>query len=166
VHGAEASKEAAVALAESMIRDGRMPDPETARKSREERLRSGREKRERQPAEIRKRKEREEQNQRQPAASTKEWKARWAEDAAPPLYETLADVFGFADAELWKSNSFAALRPRLTLHVRAVIAELEFKLAFEIGRGRSQPFCGLGASKEHLRAAAAHRKAETSSAAP
>jgi hypothetical protein len=27
IHGAEASKEAAVALAESMIRDGRMPDP-------------------------------------------------------------------------------------------------------------------------------------------
>jgi hypothetical protein len=74
----------------------------------------------------------------------KEWRAKGEEGAAP-----LADVFDFADLELWKSNSFAALRPRLTLHVRAVIAELEYRLAYEIGRNRAQPFCGLGATKEH-----------------
>jgi hypothetical protein len=164
IHGAEASKEAAVALAESMIRDGRMPDPETARKDREERVRRAREKRERQPAEIRKRQERDEQDRRRYDASMNEWRARSAEDAAPPLYETLADAFDFADPELWKSNSFAALRPRLELHVRTVIAELEYKLAYEIGRSRSQPFCGLGAAKERRQAAAARRKAETSAA--
>jgi hypothetical protein len=29
------------------------------------------------------------------------------------------------DPELWKSNSFSALRPRLTIHLSAVVAELE-----------------------------------------
>jgi hypothetical protein len=164
IHGAEASREAAVALTESMIRDGRMPDPETARKNREERLRAAREKRERQPAEIHKREERDEQDRRSSDALMKEWEARCAEDAAPPLYEALADAFDFGDAELWKSNSFAALRPRLTLHVRCVIAELEYRLAYEIGRSRSQPFCGIGATKERRHAAAAYRKAETSAA--
>jgi hypothetical protein len=97
-------------------------------------------------------------------ASMKESAARRAEADAPQLYETLADVFDFADPELWKANSFAALRPRLTPHVRTAIAKLEFKLAYEIGRSRSQPFCGFGATKEHRQAADARRKAETSSA--
>jgi hypothetical protein len=163
-HGAEASKEAAVALPESMIRDGQMPAPETARKNRAERSRIGREKRERQPAEIRKREEKDDQDRRWRDASEKEWEARNSEEDAPPLYEALADAFDFADPELWKSNSFAALRPRLVVHVRCVIAELEEDLAYKIRRSRSQPFCGFGATAEHRKAAAASRKAETSSA--
>jgi hypothetical protein len=163
-HGAEASKEAAVALPESMIRDGQMPAPETARKNREERIRRTREKRQRQPAEIRKREEREEQDRRYHDASMKEWEAETEEADAPPLYEARADAFNFADPELWKSHSFAALKPRLELHVRAVIAELESDLARQIRRSRSQLFCGLGAAKERRHAATADTKAETSSA--
>jgi hypothetical protein len=51
--------------------------------------------------------------------------ARQHEDAEQPLYEMLNEVFDFADPELWKSNSFAALRPRLIIHLEAVVAELE-----------------------------------------
>jgi hypothetical protein len=40
IHGKAASKEEAVALAEVMIRDGRMPDPETARSQAQERRRA------------------------------------------------------------------------------------------------------------------------------
>jgi hypothetical protein len=47
-----------------------------------------------------------------------ELKTRWREDGEQPLYEMLNDVFDFTDPELWKSNSFAALRPRLVIHLR------------------------------------------------
>jgi hypothetical protein len=78
---------------------------------------------------------------------------------------SLRDARGdFADPELWKSNSFAALRPRLAVHVRHVSVELEHDLAYEIRRSRSQPFCGLNATKERRQAAVARRRAETSSA--
>ena len=91
------------------------------------------------------------------------WEARAEDEAAPPLYEALADAFDFADAELWKSNSFAALRPRLVIHLRAVVAKLASDLAHERDRSPN-PFCGLGASKERQRKAAAYRKAETEAA--
>ena len=103
-----------------------MPDPKTAKaeheareKLRKERLRVAREKRRQQPAEIQKRKESEERQRRWSDAHGEAWRARREEDVAGPLYEALADAFDFADPELWKSNSFAALRPRLVLHVRA-----------------------------------------------
>jgi hypothetical protein len=138
IKGMAASKDEAAARAIAMVRDGRMPDPKTARaehrerqKLREERLRVAREKRRQQPAEIQKREAKAEQLRRWGDASMKEWKARVEEDNAPPLYEALADAFDFADPELWKSNSFAALRPRLALHVRRVIAGLEKDLAWE-----------------------------------
>ena len=169
IKGMAESKEAAVALAESMIRDGRMPDPKTARaehrereKLREERRRVARDKRRQQPAEIRKREAEAERLRRLGDASMKEWRARTEEDAAPPLYEVLADAFDFADPELWKSNSFAALRPRLVLHVRRVIARLEYELASEIGRS-PRPFV-LHATTEERQAAAARRQAATSAA--
>ena len=49
----------------------------------------------------------------------------------------LAEAFDFADPELWKSNSFASLRPRLVLHLKAAIASLEHDLAFTIRCTRS-----------------------------
>ena len=55
---------------------------------------------------------------------------KYKEDEAQPLYEMLAEAFDFADPELWKSNSFAGLRPRLVLHLKAAIASLEHDLAF------------------------------------
>ena len=164
IKGAAASKEEAVALAEAMIADGRMPDPETAWKEYRERQRIAREKRDKQPAQIRKAEEQRAFDQRRSDASTEKWEAQSADKDAGPLYEALADAFDFADPELWKSNSFAALRPRLVLHVRAVVAELEYDLVYETSRSRSQPFCGLGATKERRQRAAAYRKAETSAA--
>ena len=55
IRGAAASKDEAIALAEAMVRDGRMPDPETAKAEHKERQRAARAKREQQPAEIRRR---------------------------------------------------------------------------------------------------------------
>ena len=95
-------------------------------------------------------------------AHMKAWRAEEEEDNAPPLYEALADAFDFADPELWKSNSFTALRPRLTLHVRHVIARLEYELISEIGRSPRPSV--LHATTEERQAAAERRKAETSAA--
>ena len=169
IKGMAKSKDEAVALAEAMVRDGRMPDPETARaehrereKLREERLRFSREKRRQQPAAIQKCKEQEELNRRLGDASMKDWRAKAEEDKAPPLYETLAEAFDFSDPELWKSNSFAALKPRLVLHVRRVIARLEYELASEARRS-PRPF-RFNAAKEERQAAAARRAAATSAA--
>jgi hypothetical protein len=142
IKGMSASKDEAAALAINMVRDRRMPDPETAGAEHRERQRAAKAKRARQPAEIRKREEQAEEDRRQSDASTKRWRAEAEEDAVPPLYEALADAFDFADPELWKSNSFAALRSRLALHVRSVIAELEYKLAFR-NRPQSQAVFAL-----------------------
>src|SRR5260370_6796421 len=100
-----------------MIRDGRMPSPERAKKAREERL----DRRRQQPAAQRRRAQRQEQRK----AWNTEWQKRRREDAEQPLYEMLSEVFDFADPELWKSNSFAAMRPRLIVHLEAVVANLE-----------------------------------------
>ena len=138
IKGMAVSKDEAVALATAMIRDGRMPSPEQARAEHEERRRVAREKRQQQPSEIRRREERKKQLRRWGAATAEEWKARTAEDKALPLYETLAEAFDFADPELWKSNSFAALRPRLVLHVRHAIAKFEQELAYAAGRRKAE----------------------------
>jgi hypothetical protein len=37
----------------------------------------------------------------------------------------LDEAFDLGDPDLWKSNSFAALKPRLIVHVEAVIASCE-----------------------------------------
>jgi hypothetical protein len=142
VHGAETDKAIAIALAESMIRDSRMPDPETARKNRDDRLKRKRERRSQQPAEIRGR----EQEKR----IAEGWQAQTAE-AETPLYEALADAFDFADPELWKSNSFAALRPRLTLHLRNAVAVLERDLAIQTRHGRFRPSAAIEAKLARAR---------------
>lgn len=122
IRGAAASKEEAVALATEMIADGRIPAPEQAWAELRERQQRAREKRDRQPS-VQKRR----------AARQAEQEAfrRWCDlrrhdEEAPPLYEMLAETLDFADPNLWKSNSFAALKPRLITHLEAVIAELEW----------------------------------------
>ena len=141
IRGMAESKKEAVALAKAMVLDGRMPDPKTARAEHEERRRVAREKRQQLPSEIRRREERKKQLSRWGDAATEGWRARTADDKAAPLYETLAEAFDVADPELWKSNSFAALRPRLVLHVRHAIAKFEQELAYAAGapRWRSTP---------------------------
>jgi hypothetical protein len=126
IKGMAASKDEAVALTKTMVVDGRMPSPEQARAEHNERRRVAREKRQQQPAQIRRR----EEDRRYIDAISDAWRAKAEEDKAPPLYEALADALDFADPELWKSNSFAALRPRLLLHVRRAVAELEQELTF------------------------------------
>jgi hypothetical protein len=124
IHGQAAAKEEAETLAGAMIRDGRFPSPEEANAARRER----RAQRRAQPAQRRKAEERKRQYDKHIEVMMSESRARWAEEAEPPLYAALADVFDFADPELWKSNSFAALRPRLEIHVRAAVARLEYDL--------------------------------------
>ena len=129
VHCTAAAKDAAVELAFEMIRDGRMPSPERALEIRKEQL----ERRRQQPAA---------QQARQRAAAEREalnaeWEAKQRDEDEQPLYETLSEVFDFADPELWKSNSFAALRPRLIIHVEATVAQLEReRLSATIRKGR------------------------------
>ena len=100
IKGMAISRDEAVALAFAMIRDGRMPDPKTARaehrereKLREERLRAAQEKRRQQPAEIQRREAKAEQLRRWSDAATKAWRLEEEEDAATPLYEALANAF-------------------------------------------------------------------------
>jgi hypothetical protein len=147
IQGAAASKDAAVALATEMIRDGRMPSPqearqeanqrrwarlseeeralEEARAADEERRRLAREKRDKQPEVQRRQAAAQQQRERERQAWDAEWKATWRDNAEQPLCEMLNEVFDFADPELWKSNSFAALCPRLIIHLEAVVACLD-----------------------------------------
>jgi hypothetical protein len=169
IQGAAASKDAAVALATEMIRDGRMPSPQEAREEAKqrrwarlseeertleearaadwERLRLAREKRAQQPAEQRRRAEARQRAEEHTKLLHARYANDWQENQAPPLDEVLADVFDFADPELWKSNSFSALRPRLVVHVSARVAKLEYELACTIDRAGKQPF-SMSASKE------------------
>ncbi|MFL5237178.1 MAG: hypothetical protein ACJ8EL_06165 [Rhizomicrobium sp.] len=124
IHGKNKDKDGAVALAEAMIRDGRMPTPEEARKARRERLKRDRERRAKQPSEI-KRQEARAERDRLWDASYEADRKEWAAEDHDPLHEVLADALNFADPELWKSNSFARLRDRLIIHLRAEIAKLE-----------------------------------------
>jgi hypothetical protein len=84
-------------------------------------------------------------------------RAEWLDQAEAPLYEALADVFDFTDPELWRSNSFAALRPRLVVHVRAIVARLEYKLTYEKRRASAQPFM-MYANKEVRQRARQNRR--------
>ena len=148
IHAAQPDKDAAVALAEAMIRDGRMPDPATAKKNaeagvatpwaiaRKAKAKQQREQRAKQPAETKRRAEEE----RRSELSSAKYAAEDEDRRAQPLFEALADAFDFNDPELWKSNSFAMLRPRLVLHVKAVVAKLESNLADAIHEGKTQPF--------------------------
>jgi hypothetical protein len=124
IHAADKDKDGAVALAEAMIRDGRMPTPEEARQARKERLKRDRERRAKQPSEIKRREARAEYVRLRDAYFDADTKERSAE-RDEPLYEVLADALDFTDPELWKSNSFARLRHRLIFQVRRAITELE-----------------------------------------
>jgi hypothetical protein len=147
IRGQAASKEEAVALAEAMIRDGRVPSPAEARAEAEARLpedekrrRIAREKRAKQPAQIKRSAERQAARE----AVHEAWRLRseveFAEREAQPLYETLDEAFDLSDPDLWKSNSFAALKPRLILHVEAAIVEFASDIAYQTKRGMAQPF--------------------------
>jgi hypothetical protein len=120
LRGTEASAEAAVALATAMIRDGTMPAPTEQAAERQRR----REQRSRQPAEIRRREARE----RKYALLRAESDANMRERNQPPLYEALAEALDFSDPDLWRSNSFASLRPRLVIHLQSAVAALEYRV--------------------------------------
>lgn len=121
IRGQTSSRAKAVTLAREMIRDGRLPTPEQAKAEHKARRTAQAERRARQPAvQARKQARAEEMAQ---------WRARsdleFDDRRAQPMWEALHEVFDFADPELWRSNSFAVLRPRLIVHLRAVVANLE-----------------------------------------
>jgi hypothetical protein len=128
-------------------------------------LKGQRDKRRQQPAEIRKREQRRQEKKQLSDLTSKAWHAEDEDGEAQPLYEALADAFDFADPELWRSNSFAALRPRLVLHVKAVVAKLDGELADAIHKGKTQPFA-MWSDKNQRKAAMADRKAEAANTVP
>jgi hypothetical protein len=117
LRGTEASAEAAEALATRMIREGSMPVEAAERQRR-------REQRSRQPAEIRRHEVQEQKYKLLRAQSD----ANGLERQQPPLYEALAEALDFSDPDLWRSNSFASLRPRLAIYLRAKVADLEYRV--------------------------------------
>jgi hypothetical protein len=124
----------AEALAEAMILDGRMPTPEQAKAEADERRRAETERAQRQrqqratrPSELRRRAQRNAKREAEREASSLSWEAERSEHEAQPLYETLDDAFDLGDPDLWKSNSFAALKPRLILHVETALARLAYE---------------------------------------
>jgi hypothetical protein len=154
IHGKTASKEAAEALAREMIRDGRMPSPQQAHADRlarepaEEAARKRRrEKRNQQPAQIRKREAARARQEAVSAAYDAVWKAEQQDKAQLPLLEAL----DLTDPELWKSNSWAMMRPRLVIHQRMVVAELEKDLAYAVQRAAAQPFAMYASNEQRKR---------------
>ena len=103
-----------------MIVDGRIPSPQQAREAHRRR----REQRRQQPAEQRRAAERKQRREAESGARSAKYATQRAEDAEQPLWETLHEIFDFSDPDLWKSNSFASLRPRLIVHLEASIAAL------------------------------------------
>lgn len=160
IRGKATSKKAALALAREMIRDGRMPNPQQAlveHQQHQQELKELREKRARQPAEVAKREARRLAHERSMELVMEMHDAEFAERVASPLLEMLDEAFDFADPELWKSNSWAMIRPRLILHQRVVVARLEYDLCSEIERTGKQPFA-MYASKEQRRSAMERRR--------
>jgi len=104
-----------------MIRDGRLPTPLEAL----QRWDAERERRQQRPSEIRRRQEREERQERSREISQARWDAEWQERKQQPLYEALAEAFDFSDPDLWRSNSFASLRPRLVVWMHSVVLDLQ-----------------------------------------
>jgi hypothetical protein len=133
VHAQTESKAEALARAEAMIRDGRLPNPEDAKRARDERVARDRERRSQQPSEIARKRLREEEDQWFRA----KYKALDEEEDADqdqPFYEVIADVFDLADPDLWKSNSFARLRDRLILSLNKDISNLEHENRYLLRR--------------------------------
>jgi hypothetical protein len=121
LRGTADSRHAAIELAVQMIRDGRLPTPLGALERRD----AERERRRQRPSEIRRRQEQQERRERSGKLSHARWDADWQERKQPPLYEALAEAFDFGDPDLWRSNSFASLRPRLVIWMQSVVAQLE-----------------------------------------
>jgi hypothetical protein len=132
VRGEDKDKASAVALAEAMIRDGRMPTPEAATAARKERLKADRERKAKQPAEIKRRAARKENDRLWRDHYQAEREDKNAEEDAP-LYEAFADSVDLTDPDLWRSNSFAAVRDRLLISVKAGIARLEYEKLITYG---------------------------------
>jgi hypothetical protein len=120
LRGQEASAEAAAASAIAMIADGRMPAPSVQAAERQRR----REQRNRQPAEIRRR----EAQERKYTLMRAQADTNHRERKATPLYESLAEALDFSDPDLWRSNSFASLRPRLVIYLQSAVADIEYRL--------------------------------------
>jgi hypothetical protein len=130
VHGQAASRDAAVTLARELIRDGRMPTPEEAKRRRKERLE---EQRKANANRLSRTRRREESKKSHDLMSTM-FRAQDRDKGEPPFYELFADAFDLEDPDLWKSNAFAMLRPRLIISVEAAVARLKYE-AFEAKRG-------------------------------
>jgi hypothetical protein len=149
IHGQAPTKDEAVALALDMIRDGRLPSPEAAKAAegtRREARAERRAKRNAQPAQQRRRERRDELSKLLSA----NYALKWQDEQAPALWEVMHEIFDFADPDLWRSNSFAMLRPRLILHLQAIVARLEYKLADHRNNALTQPFA-MWASPEQRR---------------
>jgi len=125
IRGQAASKKEALALAKAMIADGRMPSPEAAQAQYKAAAAERKAQRDKQPSEIRRRQEQQERRKRERELWNERSDADWRERQAQPLYEALADAFDFSDPDLWRSNSFASLRPRLVVWMRSVVSALE-----------------------------------------
>jgi hypothetical protein len=123
IHAQAAAKDEAIALAKRLVRDGTLPTPEEAKRLRQQ----ARERRARRPSEIRREQERAERSRLLHAT----FETDWENEEAAPFYEIFAEAFDLADPELWKSNSFSMLRPRLVIEARAAIANLEHELLEE-----------------------------------
>lgn len=91
-----------------MIRDGRMPTPQEARAAYAERVAADRQIRQ--------------------DALRQMMDADAHRNKTPAVYEMLAEAFDLTDPNLWKSNSFASMRPGLIVHVEADIANLEYQI--------------------------------------
>jgi polyhydroxyalkanoate synthesis regulator phasin len=160
IHGKASTKDEAVALALDMVRDGRLPSPEAAKAAQEVHRQARAErrtKRKAQPAQQRKIEEKASRDQEYYALMSTQSDAEWKDRKAPALWEAFHEIFDFTDPELWKSNSFAVLRPRLILHLQAIVAKLEYELAAHRRRAVTQPFA-MYASAEQRRERAKQRR--------
>jgi hypothetical protein len=101
-----------------------LPAPEEARRLRHEAAQREREKRAKRPSEIRRKQARAERRR----LLHESFEAESADRSATPFFEIFAEAFDLADPDLWKSNSFAMLRPRLVIEAKAAIAHLEYTL--------------------------------------
>jgi hypothetical protein len=145
------SRWAAAELAEAMIRDGRMPTPAQAKAAAEERRRADQERKEREraqragsPSAQKQRPKRQAEREAHSEALSLAFDAERREKEEPPLYEILDESFDLADPDLWKSNSFAALKPRLIVHVETAIAkfayeQFDYKLRRRFSHDVSEP---------------------------
>ena len=133
VHAEDKDKAGALELAQAMIRDGRIPCPEEARRARDNRLHREREKRAKQPSAIARQQLRADEKKWTKTYYEAERKVDRAEDEEP-FYELIADIFDLADPELWKRNSFARLRDRLVLSLEREIADIEHERLGDLRR--------------------------------